>query len=230
MPQLPTELMYLIVATAIPLLVWMALRDARAAAAVRHRLLDTGLSILEAPRLSIQPSGFPKIEGTLEGRSFRVALIPDTLTFRRLPQLWLDVTLRRELPAVHDSIAILVRPTGADYYSLTDRLRDYFLPPAGFPDSCLVKGQGPGARALLNRIAPCAVRLLHDPKIKEIAVSPRGIRVVRQFAQGNRGSHLILRQSVFEGALLQADELDDMIGAVIQIENALTELNLVSAA
>jgi hypothetical protein len=230
MPQVPHELVYLFVATAIPLMVWMALRDARAAAAVRHCLLDTGLNILEAPKFSIQPSGFPKIEGTLHGRSFRVALIPDTLTFRRLPQLWLDVTLKRDLPAVHDRIAILVRPSGADYYSLTDHLRDYLLPPAGFPDSCLVKGQGAGAQALLKRIAPCAVRLLQDSKIKEIDVSPRGIRILRQFAQGNRGSHLILRQSVFDGALLQADELEDMINAVLQIENTLTELNLVSAA
>jgi len=230
MPQVPPEFVYLIIATAIPLLVWMALRDARAAAAARHCLLDTGLNILEAPKLSIEPSGFPKIEGTAEGRAFRVALIPDTLTFRRLPQLWLDVTLRRDLPGIRDSVAILVRPSGGDYYSMTDRLRDYLLPPAGFPDSCLVKGQGPGARALLNRIAPCAARLLLDSKIKEIDVSPRGIRVIRQFAQGARGSHLILRQSVFEGALLQADELEDMINAALQVENTLTELNLVSAA
>jgi hypothetical protein len=210
--------------------VWIALRDARAAAAARHCLLDSGLNVLDAPRLSIEPSGFPKIEGTLKGRAFRVALIPDTLTFRRLPQLWLDVTLRRNLPAVRDSIAILIRPSGNDYYSLTDRLRDYLTPPAGFPDSCLIKGQGPGAPALLNRLAPCAARLLQDSKIKEIDVSPRGIRIVRQFAQGSRGSHLILRQSVFEGALLQADELEAMIDAATQIENTLTELSLVSAA
>jgi hypothetical protein len=230
MPHLPHELVFLIVVIAVPVLVWIAKRDARAAAAARHGLLDGGLKALDTSRLSIEPSGFPKIEGTSKGRAFRVALIPDTLTFRRLPQLWLDVTLRRDLPTVRDSIAILIRPSGADYFSLTDRLPDNLMPPADFPDSCLIKGQGPGARALLNRIAPCAARLLQDIKIKEIVVSPRGIRVVRQFAQGHRGSHLILRQSVFEGAHLQAGELEDMIGAAMQIENTLTELNLVSAA
>jgi hypothetical protein len=208
----------------------LARREAKTAAATRHSILDAGLNVFDTGDISLEPSGFPKIEGKLKGHAYRVALIPDTLTIRRLPQLWLDVTLKRDMPAVRGSVAILVRPSGADYYSLTDRLRDQLQPPWNFPENCLIKGQGPASQLTLDRIAPEVALLLRDPKIKEVAVSARGVRVVRQFAQGNRGHHLILRQSVFEGAGFEAGELESVIRAITRIESTLLVSNLVSAA
>lgn len=82
----------------------------------------------------------------------------------------------------------------------------------------------------LDRITPDLVALLRDPKIKEVVISPRGVRIVRQFAQGSRGQHLILRQSVFEGAGFEAGELENVLHAIARIETALRDLNLVSAA
>ena len=226
---MPYTLAFLGVA-GIAALAWLAQHEARAAAATRHSMLDAGLDVFDTGNISIEPSGFPKIEGKLKGRTYRVALIPDTLTFRRLPQLWLDVTLKRDMPAVRGSVAILVRPSGADYYSLTDRLRDQLQPPWNFPENCLIKGQGAASQLTLDRIAPEVATLLRDPKIKEVVVSPRGVRIVRQFAQGSRGHHLILRQSVFEGAGFEAGELESVIHAIARIENALLASNLVSAA
>jgi hypothetical protein len=208
----------------------LARREAQVAAATRHSILNPALDVLDAPKLSIQACGFPKVEGRSKGRPFHVSLIPDTLTFRRLPQLWLDVTLKRELPSLRGSIAVLVRPSGADYYSLTERLDDRMEQPVGFPEACLIKGQGPGAQQILKRIAPYAAGLLADPKIKELAITPHGVRIVRQLSQGNRGSHLILRQSVFEGATLEPAELKSLMHAVTKIENMLVQPYLVSAA
>jgi hypothetical protein len=226
---MPFTLAFLGVA-GITALAWLAQREARAAASTRHSILDAGLNIFDTGNLSIEPSGFPKIEGKLKGRAYRVALIPDTLTIRRLPQLWLDVTLKRDMPSIRGSVAILIRPSGADYYSLTDRLRDQLRLPRNFPENCLIKGQGAASQTTLDLIAPEVATLLRDPKIKEVAVSPRGVRIVRQFAQGNRGHHLILRQSVFEGAGFEAGELESVIHAITRIENALLVSNLVSAA
>ena len=219
----------LLLAAAVAILLLLGRREARVAAAARHSILDPSLNVLDAPKVEIDACGFPKMEGKFRGRSFRVALIPDTLTFRRLPQLWLDVTLKRSLP-IDGSVAILVRQSGADYFSLTDHLNERLTPPENFPDVCLIKGEGPGAHHILGRIAPYVASLLRDPQFKEIAVTPRGIRIMRQLAEGKRGDHLILRQIVFEGARLDSEGLEDVIAAVLEIENLLLNVKLVSAA
>ncbi|MBS0239185.1 MAG: hypothetical protein JSR89_12245 [Proteobacteria bacterium] len=219
----------LLLTTTVSILVLFGRREARVAAAARHSILEPSLNVLDTPKVEIDACGFPKMEGKFRGRSFRVALIPDTLTFRRLPQLWLDVTLKRKLP-VDGSVAILVRQSGADYFSLTDHFNERLAPPANFPYVCLIKGEGPGARQVLDRIAPYVASLLRDPHFKEIAVTPRGIRIMRQLAEGKRGEHLILRQIVFEGARLDPEGLEDVIAAVVEIENLLLNVKLVSAA
>ncbi|AGK58822.1 hypothetical protein HYPDE_35753 [Hyphomicrobium denitrificans 1NES1] len=228
-PFMPLMLAALLLVASVSILVFFGRHEARVAAAARHRILDPSLNVLEAAKVEIDACDFPKMEGKFRGRSFRVALVPDTLTFRRLPQLWLDVTLKRSLP-VDGSVAILVRQSGADYFSLTDHLNERLAPPENFPDVCLIKGDGPGARHILDRIAPYVASLLRDPHFKEIAITPRGIRIMRQLAEGKRGDHLILRQIVFEGARLNPEELEDVIAAVLEIETLLLNVKLVSAA
>jgi hypothetical protein len=227
---MPSALVLLLTLAALITIALLARRDARAATMARNSILDPALSVFDKPELSFDVSGFPRIEGLLEGRAFRVALIPDTLTIRRLPQLWLAVTLKRSLPFVRGSVAVLIRPSGSDYYSLTERMSEQLPLPDGFPEECLIKGEGAGARATLDRIAPCAAALFSDPKVKELVVSNRGVRIVRQVAEGKRGEHLLLRQSVFEGARLEAQELQTVVDAITRIENVLLRPDLVSAA
>lgn len=226
---MPLTLAALLLAAAIAFFIIFGRREARLAASARHSILDSSKDVLDAGKIEIDSCGFPKLDGTFRGRSFRVGLIPDTLTFRRLPQLWLDVTMKRSLP-IDGSIAILIRPTGADYFSLTDRWNERLEPPANFPEMCLIKGDGPGARYILERIAPYVANLLHDPYFKEIAITPRGIRIMHQLAEGKRGDHLILRQIVFENARLNPEDLEDVIAAVLEVENLLLNVKLVSAA
>lgn len=228
-PSMSITFAILLLAAAASVLILFGRREARTAAAARHSILDPVRDVLSTPTVEIDACGFPKMEGKFRGRSFRVSLIPDTLTFRRLPQLWLDVTLKRNLP-VSGGIAILVRQSGADYYSLTDHFHERFAPPENFPDVCLIKGDGPGARQILDRIAPYVANLLRDPHFKEVAITPRGIRIMRQLAEGKRGDHLILRQIVFEGARLDPEGLEDVIASVIEIENLILNVKLVSAA
>jgi hypothetical protein len=109
-------------------------------------------------------------------------------------------------------------------------LRDQIPIPADFPEACLIKGQGAASRRTLELIAPDVAALLRDPKIKEVVVCPRGVRIVRQLSQGSRGQHLILRQSVFENARLEAQELKNAIDEISRIESAVLDLDLVTAA
>jgi transcription initiation factor TFIIIB Brf1 subunit/transcription initiation factor TFIIB len=39
--------------------------------------------------------------------------------------------------------------------------------------------------------------ILSDKRVKEAVITPRGVRIVRQASEGDRGAHLILRQVRF---------------------------------
>ena len=67
-----------------------------------------------------------------------------------------------------------------------------------------MRGAGRNPQALLDRMAPTLGAILADPRIKEIAVTPKGLRLVRQAGEGRRGEHLLLRQAVFDDAAVTA--------------------------
>ena len=72
----------------------MARRDQQGAALWRAHLMDRIASILPEARVAMRPDGFPALSGRLpDGRRLSMELIADTLVFRRLPQLWLIVTV-----------------------------------------------------------------------------------------------------------------------------------------
>jgi hypothetical protein len=207
-----------IVATTI-----LALRESRKLRASRSAMLDLVKDQFTSPKLSIDGAGFPSLEGVLDGRQIRLELIPDTMTIRRLPQLWLSLTDVFDLPVTGRGVSILVRPSGADYYSLTERMNSRLDVPPGFPWECLVKGESAQSSQTLDRVAKTAVKLLADPRVKEIAITSRGVRIVRQLAEGKRGDHLLLRQSVFTGAEVTARDISELAADLKDLRVALAQ-------
>lgn len=66
-------------AAGITALTLLAKREAQRAASTRHSILDAGLNVFDTGELSIEQSGYPKIEGTIKGaptelRSFPIRL------------------------------------------------------------------------------------------------------------------------------------------------------------
>jgi hypothetical protein len=86
---------------------------------------------------------------------------------------------------------------GSEFYSLTANFEHRLAPPPGFPAEALIRGDD-DAGVLLAELAETLRAVLADPRVKEVAVTPRGVRILRQAGEGKRGDHLLLRQSVFE--------------------------------
>lgn len=191
----------------------LAVRDHRRARANRRSLLDHCSSILSNARTDFGGDGFPCVTGLHAGCKVRAALIPDTMTIRRLPQLWLSVTRTQSLP-VTDSLAVLVRPSGNDFYSLTESLGTTLTPSPDLPWEVLVRGSGTHAQELLYHLAGTIGKVLADPRVKEVAVTPKGLRIVRQTAEGRRGEHLLLRQAVFDNASVPAHDFEQLLAAL----------------
>ncbi len=211
-------------------LAMLAGRERRALRAARSSILDAVEGQFSSAQLTTDDAGFPRLAGVINGRHLRLDLIPDTMTIRRLPQLWLAVTDVQPLPLVNRGVAILVRPSGADYYSLTERMTHRLDPPAGFPWESLVKGETAQSASTLERIRQTAAAVLADPKVKEIAVTQRGVRIVRQLAEGKRGDHLLLRQCAFDGARLDPLELKNLLAQLEHLSQALRDASKGQAA
>jgi len=187
----------LFVVTGSGVLYAMARRDHRSAAVWRAHLLDRVASVLPQARIAMRPDGFPALTGRLsDGRKATIELIPDTLVFRRLPELWLIVTIAETMDSTGSSIGGLARPTGAEFYAMVPALPHLLQLPDG-AGAVLVKGSNdisvPEAGRLLAELA----RLFEDEELKEIVATPRLTRVVRHAAAGHRGAHLLLRQTRF---------------------------------
>ena len=123
---------------------------------------------------------------------------------------------------------MLVRPAGTEFYSLTSQYDHRLAKPRGLPDEVLIRGSGPAAQPLLDRTASVLGRIFSDPKVKEVAVTARGLRLVWQANEGRRGEHLLLRQSVFDGDGVAArdfeyllDQLQSLSAAVDRVPEAL---------
>jgi hypothetical protein len=195
-------------------LVWLARRDHKALRASRVGLLDDCARLFDRYALTHGDDGFPRLSGRRGARNVDVRLISDTMTIRRLPQLWLQVTVLDRLD-VRSGVVVLVRPSGCEFYSLTASFHHVLDTPPSFPSEVIVRGSDPGAEKLLEKLTPSMAAILEDPRVKEIAVTPQGLRLIRQAGEGRRGEYLLLRQAVFDRAGVSAEALD---GALDEIE------------
>ncbi len=195
------------------------LRQGRRSAAWRAGLLSDCAALLDASRLGRDRAGFATLDGTRGDAPVAVRLIPEALVHRRLPQLWLSVSLRDPLPT-GATLDVLRRPAGAEFYAPAD-LPLRLAPPAGWPADTLVRGT-PGAEALLLRAEPILAEILADPRVKDVLVTPKGVRLVVQAAEGARGAYLLLRGSRFDLDRVAPTLLDGSLADLTRLARALS--------
>lgn len=211
----------LFAAVAIAALATVAIRDRRKLAGQRRSLLDDAAGILDNSRIRLARDGFPMLDGNLsDGRRLRVELIADTLVCRRLPQLWLKLTLTEHSPQDRPSIGALSRPTGAEFYSLVHDLPEWVSPPQT-DASILMRSDGTATTAEIERSGSIFSALFRNPAVKEAVITAKGVRLVRQVAEGDRGAHLLLRQVRFPVEAIRPDLLRTAIAEAQLLSEAL---------
>lgn len=174
-----------------------ALREHRDVLRRRAHLLDAAGDLFAGSRISIAPDSFPVLDGSLpDDRRIRIELIADTLVFRRLPQLWLKLTLAEPDIRRRPRIGALSRPTGAEFYSLVHDLPER-IDVADVDNPLLIRGDRNLTAQDVEQATAMFRMLFRDPAMKETVIMPRGVRLVRQVAEGDRGAHLLLRQVRF---------------------------------
>lgn len=183
-------------AVLVGILWWMLRRDKQQVISQRARTFDHVLQLFDAPRISQDDVDFPVLEARYKGWQVKIEPIADHVNVRKIPCLWLLVTVLGRVP-FRGSLDFLVRPQNTEFYSPAAKLPERLEVPAGWPQHAILQTDDPAAMPPLARLTP-HMALFEDPRMKEMVITPRGVRLVYQLDQATRSSYMVLRQMVFE--------------------------------
>lgn len=196
-------------------------RRTLAASAGRAGMLRPCATLLAEPVHGRDRTGYGTLSGRFAGSSVAVRLIPEAVAFRRLPQLWLSVSVHRPT-RFGGTIDVLRRAAGVEFYASAADLPERYGVPDTWPGETLVRGSR-AAGPLLARAAPHIAGILAEPRVKEVLLTPRGTRIVSQLCEGERGAYLLLRESRFPIAAVDPEMLSALLARAADLACLMTE-------
>lgn len=191
---------------------WLALRlirETRTRAATRAGFFDAVKPLFDGGETRIQPTGFPRMTGRRDGLAYDLQAIPDTLTFRKLPALWVLVTLPEPLP-LEATLDLMARPSGNEPFTRFATLPQSLPTPPDFPKEIAVRCDDATRIPPPDRIARHA-DLFADPRVKELVLSPKGLRIVILAEEADRGRYLIFREAEMGRSPLPPSRLEPLL-------------------
>lgn len=186
----------LIATAAAGLALWLMFRLVQASharKAARAGFFDALAPLFDRVQTRLDPTGFPRMTGHRGDLTYEFRALPDTLTFRKLPALWVMVTLPGPLP-VGASLDIMIRPAGNEPFSGFAELPHSLPCPDFLPDGSGLRSDD-GARVPPESVIATHAGLFDNPKVKELLISPKGLRIVFLAEEADRGRYLIFRDS-----------------------------------
>lgn len=197
---------------------WMYWRHHRQTWRVRGRLLDECAGLLEQPVFSSNEAGYAVLEGRYSGYSVRLTLEEDHATPRKIPSLWLHVTVEGRNEA-RGTLDMLVRPQNTEFYSPSWHWDGDVQPLPDWPAHALYRTCAtPPDLQLID--APIR-RLFADEKAKELLLTPRRLRLTYQAKQADRGEYLILRATSFDAQPLPQGDISALVDQAVQLRSKL---------
>lgn len=189
-------------------------RGARRRSQARAGFLDACRPLLSDTLSRVEPDGFPRLAGAYRGARFDLRVVPDTLTTRKLPALWLLVTLTEPQP-LRATWRLMLRPRGAETFSSFDRLPRLLPPQPDLPTDSAVRtdaasGSAPTALARL-------VGRLGEDRLKEAVLSPKGLRVTWLLEEAHRTRYLAFRDAEMGLSPLPPETLIPLLDALLDL-------------
>lgn len=213
----------LLSAVALTTLIWTHRRHRRDVKQGRASVYDDVLGRLENFRITQDDVDYPVLVGTYRGKQIELRLIADHVGYRKVPSLWLQLSVHAALP-IQGVIDYLARPQNIEFYSPSADL-PYSIPiPSHWPQHAILKTSDLQLSTSLNPLDDI-IDLFDDASMKEVLVSPRGARLVWQVDQARRREYLVLRAVGFEhdriDEQLLYSRLDRLLGLVhtLQMEH-----------
>ncbi len=173
------------------------------------------LALFDRYRVTQNGLNFPVLEGTYRGFTVRLEPVLDDMGVRKIPSLWLKTTLLLPNPR-RGVLDFIVRPQGIEFYSPSQDLRKRLDIPTAWPQHAILCTDEGGTPPSLETLTP-HISAFDDQKIKELLITPRGVRLVYQAAQAERAEYLVLRQARFAQARLAPAVVARLLDKVIAV-------------
>jgi hypothetical protein len=210
-----------LIAFALGALAWLYRRDRARYRRQRGEVFSRCLDLFESYRVVQDDVDYPVLTGRYRGREIRLEPIVDHLTLRKLPSLWLRVSLIAGQP-YRGIFDLVIRPRGTEFFSPASELgHDVRLPP-GWPVDASLRSDDPIHMPPLEVMARHQA-LFEDPRMKELLVTPKGIRLVYQAQQAERSRYAVLRQVEFPDEALSPMLVRRLLEATLTVHRSLAE-------
>lgn len=198
--------------TALP---WLYARDMRRARRRRGEFFANSTQLFDTYRVTQEGMNYPVLEARYQGLPVRLEPVLDNLGWRKLPSLWLKASLL--VPnATRGTLDFLMRPQGVEFYSPSYDFHQHLPIPELWPQNALLCTLPGAAISSLDRLEP-HIEAFGDPKMKELVVTPRGIRLVYQAAQAERPDYLVLRQATFANPRVDPGLIRNLLDRLIAV-------------
>ncbi len=208
-------------ALAVLALARLNLRAMAARRTARAQYFSAAAALFGGVTQRTQPSGFARMAGQRQGLTFDLQAVPDTLTFRKLPTLWVMVTLTEAQP-VRAALHIMARPGQNDIFSHFGAMPISVSLPSAFPEYCALRCQDAALLPPEPVIAAQAV-LFDDPAVKELVIAPNGLRLVVLADEAERGGYLLFRDAEMGRNPIAADRLLPHLEALNRLAQTLKD-------
>ena len=197
--------------------------DYRKAQSGRGNIFNDCSTLLTEVSQTQESIGFPMLKGSYNGYRVMLEAQVDTLSMRKLPPLWLTVTVigRRR---THGSLDVLVRPQNTEFYSPAWDWDDTLPIPSGWPQHAIVRHQG--TLASLDILENFVPELFTDEKVKELLITPTVVRITYMAKQAERGEYMLMRNAVFDGLPIGREAVAALLQSATEIRKKLEGASL----
>lgn len=161
------------------------------------------------------------LTGRYKNQFFQIQTIVDILATRKLPSLWLMVTLPEPQP-VGTTFNLMMRPSGPTTFSNFDFLNATIPTPQTFPSHAVIRTDDPSKLIALDRVMPF-LELFHSRFGKELLISPKGLRIVALAAEADRARYSVLREADFGAVVIDADLATRCMQTLLDLQTSLKE-------
>lgn len=185
----------------------------------RAILLDQIKHLFTEVKLHQDGINYPTLTGIYRGRPIKLEPIVDTLAFRKLPVLWLLVTHYRPL-GVAAPLDILLRPLGTEFFSPNSDFEHDIAPEADWPEHIRIASPNPSEAPSISVFRPF-IRFITDPPTKEVLVTSKGVRLVRQIAEGSQAHYRVTRRTELGAIELTPAQLGPVLDALLEMGDTL---------
>jgi hypothetical protein len=160
-----------------------------------------------------------KLDGHFKGQFFQIQTIVDTLATRKLPILWLMVTLPKQQP-VSATTNLMMRPSGPTSFSKFDFLPHTVRTPQSFPEHAVIKTDETTYTPPFFVIEP-HLDLFRDGPGKELLLSPKGLRIVVMAAQADRARYGVFREANFGETVIDIGLTEQILNMLLELQKSL---------